>query len=314
MILIESSHWRLWNAPDTGVQWLAAQVKRKDEWYDVVPDCRPSSDSASPDDHSEPAAGQSAMAPLPAANFHMIPYSNRIRDGRFNFNGHDIQLESANTHAIHGALRKLPWRVTSSDTSSLVCEFDSRIEGPINWPWPILARIEQTVNGATLSSTISIRNLGNTSMPVGTGWHPYFVRNIGQSAATLTLPVKSVFPDETGDCLPDGAAVPLPAELDFRTPRVLDPDQRIDCCLAGLSGACHIHWQDAGIELVMAASDACRFLVLFNPDMPHFAVEPVTNANDAFNLASDGVDSGSCTLPAGEEFNVSMSIEARVHE
>lgn len=314
MNLIESSHWRLFCDPDTGVQWLAAQVKRKGEWHDVVPDCRPSSDSGNQTTSTESAPGQSASAPLPAANFHMIPYSNRIRDGRFTFNGEQIQLENGETHAIHGALRKLRWRTISVDTQSLACEFDSRTDSPINWPWPILARIEQKVSGNVLSSKITIRNLGDSDMPVGTGWHPYFVRNIGQSGPVLTLPVESIFPDEAGDCLPDGAPVALPAELDFRAPRPLDADQRIDCCLAGLSGACHIHWQDAGIELVMAASEACRFLVLFNPDMPHFAVEPVTNANDAFNLETSGIHAGSSTLKAGEEFTVSMNLEVRLHD
>ncbi|MFK8079707.1 MAG: hypothetical protein AB8B97_05430 [Granulosicoccus sp.] len=314
MILIESSHWRLWSDPATGVQWLAAQVRRGDVWHDVVPDCRPASNHAAAETTPEPAAGQSATAPLPAANFHMIPYSNRIRDGRFTFNSETVQLENGQTHSIHGALRKLPWQVIESDSGSLICEFDSRTDGPINWPWPMLARIEQRVSGATLTSDITIRNLGESDMPAGTGWHPYFVRNIGQSGPTLTLPVESVFPDEAGDCLPDGAAVPLFDALDFRRPRRLDPDQRIDCCLAGLSGACHIHWQQAGIELVMVASEACRFLVLFNPDMPHFAVEPVTNANDAFNLDAAGIDSGSRILPAGEDFTVSMSIEARLHD
>ncbi|MFK7996748.1 MAG: hypothetical protein AB8B87_21610 [Granulosicoccus sp.] len=313
MNLIESSHWRLWSDPAQGVHWLAAQVKHKDIWQDVVPDCRSASQLTESDNQSVPPAGQSATNPLVAANFHMIPYSNRIRDGRFSIGGEQIQLEEGQKHAIHGALRKLPWRMTRSDAQSMVCEFDSRVDGPINWPWPIAARIEQRVSGPLLSSDVSIRNLGESDMPVGTGWHPYFVRNIGQSAATLTLPVTSVFPDEVGDCLPDGPAVALPAELDFKEPRLLNPDQRIDCCLAGLSGACHIHWQEAGIELVMEASEACRFLVLFNPDMPHFAVEPVTNANDAFNLESAGIDSGTVTLAAGEELAVTMNLEVRLH-
>jgi len=302
MELIESSHWRLWSDPAEGVQWLAAQVKKGDIWHDIVPDCRVSS-----------ATTQPAPGALNAANFHMIPYSNRIRDGRFSFNGEHIELENGQTHAIHGALRKLPWRIVRSDIKSLICEFDSRIDGPINWPWPISARIAQHLDDATLSSHITIQNNGSTDMPVGTGWHPYFVRNVGKSGPTLTLPVNAVFNDTQGDCLPVGAAVELPAELDFRSPRLLDSDQRIDCCLAGLSAACHIHWQEVGIELVMTASEACQFLVLFNPDAPHFAVEPVTNANDAFNLADHGIDSGRHVLAPGEEFSVSMSLEARLY-
>ena len=308
MHLIESDHWRLWSDPAVGVQWMAGQVQRNGQWHDVVPDCR------APETKGIPAAGQSSEQPLAAANFHMIPYSNRVRDAQFAFNGQKITLEGAQKHAIHGALRKLPWKIIKAEKQSLTCEFDSREHRPVNWPWPLLARIEQQVAGATLSSRISITNLGTTDMPVGTGWHPYFVRNVGNAAPLLTLPVNAVFPDESGDCLPDGPAVDLPPELDFRKPRPLDPQQRIDCCLSGLSGSCHIHWQDAGIELIMSADEACRYLVLFNPDMPHFAVEPVSNANDAFNLAARGIDAGLTTIEPNEEFSVSMELQVRIKE
>lgn len=305
MIMLESSHWRLWCEPEVGVQWLGAQVKREDQWHHVVPDCRP--------DVTQPAAGQSAKAQLGAANFHMIPYSNRIRDGRFTFQGESVQLENAQNHAIHGALRKLPWQVRHADQHSLICGFDSRSQGAINWPWPVEALIEQRVLGQTLSSTITITNHGDSPMPAGTGWHPYFVRQIGGAMPTLTLPVDAVFPDASGDCLPDGPAEQLPAALDFRQARQLDPDQRIDCCLSGLSGTCHIHWQEAGIELLMRASEQCRYLVLFNPDMPHFALEPVTNANDAFNLASRDIESGIAIIDAGQSYSAQMELQLQLH-
>ncbi len=312
MQLIESSHWRLWCDKDVGVQWMAAQVNRNGQWVDVVPDCRAERpDAGSQADLAAP--GQSADAPLPAANFHMIPYSNRIRDGKFNHRGRPIALQDGAKHAIHGALRKQRWRIISAESDTLVCEFDSKADTAINWPWALKAQIAQSVKGDTLTSTITITNQGDTDMPVGTGWHPYFVRNIDGSMPTLTLPVTEVFPDESGDCLPDGAAIELPDALDFRKPRALDPDQRIDCCLAGLAGACHIHWQDAGIELVMSASEACQFLILFNPDKPHFAVEPVTNANDAFNLAEQGVSSGVAVISPGTSFSVTMHLQARLH-
>lgn len=317
-MFIESTHWRLWSNPDSGVQWLAAQVKHRDQWHDVIPDCRSGADIIRPDGQTGAAPGQSLEAPLVASNFYMIPYSNRIRDGRFSFQGNEYQLENAQRHAIHGALRKLPWQLVSVDENSLICEFDShshaQLHSAINWPWPIHARIEQTVIGDTLSSTISIRNKGESDMPVGTGWHPYFVRQVAESMPTLTLPVSGVFPDAEGDCLPDGAAIDLPPELDFRQSRLLDPAQRIDCCLAGLNGPCHIHWKEAGIELVMQSSEACRYLVLFNPDMPHFAVEPVSNANDAFNLSSQNIDSGTQTLAPEELFSVTMTLQARLHD
>ena len=200
MTLIESEQWRVWCDPHRGAQWTAAQIKRGDRWIDVMPDCRENSAGQNP-------AGQDDSAPLQAASFHMIPYSNRIRDGHFSFAGEEVQLDNADGHAIHGALRKLPWYTVTAEQDQLVCRFDTRTSDPINWPWPMEAEITSKVSASTLSSHIAITNHGSTAMPAGTGWHPYFVRQIEQSMPMLTLPVDGVFPDANGDCLPDGAAI-----------------------------------------------------------------------------------------------------------
>lgn len=303
MKILESEYWRLWSDPSIGVQWLAAEVKKNGSWHSVVPDCRQMTKGT-----ETPRPGQSISTPLAAANFHMIPYSNRIRDGRFTFNSHEYQLANAANHSIHGALRKLPWTITESSQSSLTCDLETSRHSEVNWPWPFRAQISQQIQGRILSSVLEIENQGSSSMPAGLGWHPYFVREIMGSQPTLTLPVNGVFPDAEGDCLPDGAAVALPDELDFTQPRPLDASQRIDCCLSGLEGTSVIDWQQAGIKLSLTASDNCRFLVLFNPDMPHFAVEPVSNANDAFNLYSQGIDSGTHILQPGEIMRAKLDI------
>ena len=101
MVLIESDTWRLWSDPSMGVQWMAAEVCRQGQWHAVMPECRPASANGV-------RVGQSEAAPLAAASFHMLPYSNRIRDAQFEFQGRKVQLDGAKSHAIHGALRKLP--------------------------------------------------------------------------------------------------------------------------------------------------------------------------------------------------------------
>lgn len=310
MIRIESDCWRLWCNPDNGVEWVAAEVQRDQQWLAVIPDCR----DEIPEESlvNGRAAGQAQDGPLTAASFHMLPYSNRIRNGRFDFQQQTIVLEQSDTHAIHGALRKLPWRIVASDSQSVCCAISSADHPGLNWPWAIDAQITHSISGDSLSSTIELTNRDSHDMPAGFGWHPYFVRQIKGATPVLTLPVSAVFPDASGDCLPDGAAIPLPESLDFRHARALDPDQRIDCCLAGLDGTCVIDWQEAGIRLNIKADDICRYLVLYNPDMPHFAVEPVTNANDAFNLASRGIESGMQVLTPGQTLRATMNLQVEV--
>ena len=304
MIVLESSRMRLWLSPERGVQWSALEARRGDGWLSLVPDCRAES--------PRPRAGQDESAPLPAASFHMIPYSNRVRDGRFEFAGAAHELPEPERHAIHGMVRKRPWRVVSEapgpDGGRALCAFESSEHERFGWPWPIGCTIAHELEGAELRATLSLTNRGDAPMPAGLGWHPYFAREVGGASPELELPVDSVFPDADGDCLPDGAPVALPDALDFRTPRALDPERHIDCCLAGLDGPVRIRWPDADVGLTMRADAACRYLVLFNPAAPHFAVEPVTNANDAFNLASRGVEAGVRTLAPGETLEASLRL------
>lgn len=249
-----------------------------------------------------------ANAPLSAASYHLIPYSNRIRDGRFTFENQHYQLENADKHSIHGALRNLPWRIVEQDAQRVVAEYDTTIDGDVNWPWPIKATITYALTANELVSQISLRNLGETNMPAGMGWHPYFCRIINGASPTLQMPVKSMYVDTNGDCLPVGEPVALSQELNFTEAKPLNPAQRIDHCFGGLNGTSTITWPDAGITLHMHASDNCTHAVLYNPDEPFFALEPVTNANDAFNLETQGIKAGVTSLAPGESMQAEMRL------
>lgn len=301
MHVLTSDDWCLWLDPTRGVGWCGLALRRDNTYLHLMPDCLD-------DTLAGPHSGL-----LDASSFVMLPYSNRIRDGHFHFDGRDYQLRDPEEHAMHGALRKLPWRVDKASNEHLQCSFDSHAHTEaghhaINWPWPIYAVCEHTLTGRTLRSTLSIRNLGDTAMPVGLGWHPYFLNRLHTAPVQLRLPVNAVFPDANGDCLPDGAAVSLPPPLDFRKERALDDEQRIDHCFAGLDGDIRLHWPDVDVSLTLSASEPCRFAVLYNPDAPYFAVEPVSNANDAFNLQNEGIDAGRLSLAPGDTLSASLQL------
>lgn len=297
VIELESSHWRLRLQPQQGLQTQFCQIRSNQSWHNLMPDCTTQDDTSG--------------TPLDASNFHMLPYSNRIRDGKFIHGGQVQQLADTENHAIHGALRSRPWRVIEQSANSVTAEYDTRQDGAVNWPWPMRACITYTLNNQELTSKMHLTNHGETSMPAGMGWHPYFCRTIAGAAPELTIAVSGMYPDTDGDCLPTGAAIALSKELDFSTARKLDPAQRIDHCLAGFASPATLAWPDAGIELQMIASDNCTHLVLFNPDQPYFAVEPVTNANDAFNLNANGIDAGVRMLNPEDTLTAEMQLVLR---
>ena len=291
VLAIESELWQVQLQPDMGMQTRVCRIQHDQQWLDIMPDCA------------------AADASLSASNFHMLPYSNRIRYGQFTHAGETVQLENAEQHAIHGALRKLPWRVSQHEKHCAAAEFDSRQYGKINWPWPIRATVSYTLHNDSLISDMTLTNCGDQSMPAGMGWHPYFCRRVAGASPQLTIAVSGVYPDTDGDCLPTGAPISVPTSLDFNQARELDPGQRIDHCFSGFHSPATIAWPEAGIALQMHASTACTHLVLFNPDAPYFALEPVTNANDGVNLVGKGIDAGVVIVPAGQTLSAQMTLK-----
>ena len=257
---------------------------------------------------------------LNASSFLMIPYSNRIEQGRFAFEGETYELNETtndpNGHAIHGDVRKRPWDVAERRGDFVRCaldssEFDYEDEEPVNWPWPFEAQVEYELRDNVFVSRLTLWNRGETDMPAGFGWHPYFRRCLTQvdEPVQLHFRVEGVYPDANGDRIPSGPPQPPAPNQDFRQERPLDPDNFLDICCTGYDGRGTITWPQSKLRLRFRCSDECSHLVLYNPDDPYFAVEPVTNANNGVNLLAQGEPtSGVATLAPGEKLTATFEM------
>ena len=245
----------------------------------------------------------------------MLPYSNRIRDGRFVYDGRENQLTGAKNHAIHGDVRARPWTIVEQTPSSLVLSFDSAEFPDFNWPWPVRATVGIRLSGDQVEQTLRLENLGETTMPAGFGWHPYYRRWLTRDGEPVVLGFTAprIHPDTDADGLPDGPPEPVPADLDFSTPRELGSG-RIDACFAGFNGRATIQWPESGVTLTYACSPNVTHLICFGPeDRPVLAIEPAANANDGVNrLAAGEADSGVIPLAAGGVLEASFTISATV--
>ena len=110
-----------------------------------------------------------------AAAFPLVPFSNRIRGGRFRFDGRDVALplnRPPERHAIHGQGWQAAWTPREVSTTTALLEFRTR---------PRLARAYRATQRFVLSSTnltveLALENESDAPMPAGLGWHPYFLR------------------------------------------------------------------------------------------------------------------------------------------
>jgi aldose 1-epimerase len=222
--------------------------------------------------------------PQEASSFPMVPFSNRIADARFDFLGQTHQLARnapPEPHAIHGDGWQNPWAVAEATRSRVVLDFAHRSAGT---PLDYRARQTLALDGRGLAVTVEIANAGPRPMPAGLGLHPYFIRSEG---VTLTARLDHVW-------LPGERKIPqqraaLTAGWDFARGLRLGPLD-LDHCFGGWDGAAQIRWPETDLTLAIAAEPLFGHLVVYvPPGQDFFCVEPVSHANDGFNLLDRGV-------------------------
>jgi len=246
-----------------------------------------------------------------AASFLLVPYSNRLRDGRFRFEGRSYELHHPKQDAIHGDVRDRPWQVTHCCDHGCTLSFDSRAFRDVHFPFPFVAEVSYRLEDGAFTNALRVVNVGATRMPAGLGFHPYFNRALGgaREEVLLELAVRGVYPGSPElPALPIGPPVALVPEQDFSKLRPLDVV--LDHCFAGWDGHAEIRWPESRVQVVMEASAQLRHVIVYSPeDEPFFAVEPVSHANDGFNLFASGQPgSGVVVLAAGESLEGSFSL------
>jgi aldose 1-epimerase len=237
-----------------------------------------------------------ARDPFRASSFALVPFSNRVADRRFAFQGQIYELPAnfpSEPHAIHGQGWEQAWTVVEMTTGRAVLDFAHRIAGT-----PLHYRARQTLalGDRGLDIALEVTNAGAGPMPAGLGVHPYFVRTPGVTLRTrldrVWLMDERKIPTER---------VSLPAKWDFsRAPRLAD--LAMDHCFGGWDGRAELHWPETGVTLEIEAEPLFDHLVIYiPPGQAIFCVEPVSHVNDGFNLAERGVaDTGVQVLAPGE--------------
>src|SRR5262249_52426168 len=113
------------------------------------------------------------------------------------------------------------------------------------------------------------------------------------------------------DCIPSAAPVPIPKHVDFRSARPLGDVALNDCVTGRIDRKpTRLVYPASRITVTLDIDPAFEQLVLYAPPgKPFFAVEPVTNANDGFNLFERGIrGSGVFVLAPGEERSATFTL------
>jgi aldose 1-epimerase len=247
-----------------------------------------------------PRAEAASLEARDMACFPLVPFSNRIEDGRFEFGGQTIHLPrnmGDHPHALHGQGWRGAWNAVSEAPGEAVIAYD---HAPDAWPWRYRAQQALTAAGDSLTLRLGVTNLADRPMPVGLGLHPYFLASEG---TTLTTGATHLW-ECTDEQIPI-RRVDLPPEFDFASGlKIADHD--LDHCFAGWSRKATIDWPGKPYRLHMeGASPSLRHFVLYTPSgQSFFCAEGVENMNNAHNWLSRGVETGLSILAPGESHEV----------
>jgi aldose 1-epimerase len=242
-----------------------------------------------------------ARDPLGLANFPLVPWSNRIRDGRFRFAGREVHLpphhgDAVNT--IHGQGWINAWDVVAASENDAMLVYD---HAPDHWPWAYRAEQRFTLADDGFTVLLSVENRSDDPMPAGLGQHPYYPN---QPDATFHARLDGWW--ET-----DAAIMPVrhhAVEPTEDWSPWLHSATTTDNVFSGWNGRAAMTWPSRGLRVTMTAGDAARYMVVYAPnDGSVMVVEPVTHPTDAFNEESTP---GIRVLAPGERMELEMRLTA----
>ncbi len=260
-------------APHAGGTIAAFRFQRGNQWLDLM---RPATKEALQD---EKADGTSC--------FPLVPYSNRIENGKFEYRDTPVNLQlnmAPYQHSMHGQGFQHPWQLIEHSQSSAAMVYE-HAGGGDGWPWIYRAEQRFELIDNVLIAQISLKNTGIEAMPAGLGFHPYFPKT---SDVRLSLGVSRVWQADNND-MPQ-TLIDIPDNWKFDSPRDLQGIV-LNHCFTDWNGKAFIDWQEHKLGLKISHHGLLKHMVIYVPDgQEFFCVEPVSHINNAINMVARGIE------------------------
>ena len=255
------------------------------------------------------------IAPPFGCGIVLLPWPNRVRDGRWTYAGQMMQLditEPARGNALHGLLRNTPYQLVERTDCSVT------LRAPVfpqnGYPFTLDTTVCYTLVSDGLRVMHTVGNVGTACAPVAVGAHPFLA--IGDvPTESLTLFVSADRHIDVDDRLnPVGATAVHGTAWDLREGRNVAA-LNLDDAWSGLTmtDGGSTHWLSApdGRAVSLWADKQFGYVQVFiTREFPRWgtavAIEPMTAPADAFNSGQ-----GLRWLGPGERWSASWAIRYR---
>jgi aldose 1-epimerase len=247
----------------------------------------------------------------------LMPWPNRIRDGRYTWDGTEQQLpltEPSQSNASHGLVRWVAWTVASHSSSAASLTY--RLMAQSGYPWTLDLSVTYALGDDGLHVTQGAVNRSASAAPYAQGAHPYLMVPGEVDTWDLLLPAATrSLSDERQ--LPVSREDVTGTEADFRAPRPLGAvalDHAFTDLVRDPAGLATTSLRDPasghGVELWV--DETQPWLMVYTADdrpapltRRSVAVEPMTAQADAFRSGEDVV-----RLEPGASFESAWGIRA----
>ncbi|HVJ83646.1 MAG TPA: aldose 1-epimerase, partial [Planctomycetia bacterium] len=203
----------------------------------------------------------------------LYPMPNRVRDGKFAFEGKTYAFKPNNgANFIHGLVHSAPWELLGrtmgrdSETAHLRLVFKPGTPWHDGFPFPHVLKLDIRVAEGSVRWTYTVDNsAGDRPVPFGFALHPYFPYQGAREKTLLTVPAETRM--EARDGLPSGKLLPVAGTpFDFRSPQPLS-GKFLDDVFFGLKpeAPAKVEFLEIKRRLVFAASADFGHLVVWTP-------------------------------------------------
>jgi len=215
------------------------------------------------------------------ACFPLVPWSNRITQGGFEYEGAFYPIHANRTeehYPIHGNGWLQSWQVAERADNRIKLALDSRGFDRSDFYYRSTETFLLLTDGLQIDLTVT--NMGQKTLPFGLGLHPYFVRN---KRTRLMFKAEGVWLSGA-DPIPTEYTTNFPSTWDYNTLSPLD-GPLIDNCFTGWNGKAVIDYPDRGISATMIMPDCNGYTLFYRPPgLDFFCLEPITHPIDAFHM------------------------------
>ncbi len=270
----------------------------------------------------------------------LLPFANRIRgklgpDGKTitatvagqavtlpaNWSGNNPGAEK---HAIHGLMRRSQFQdvvaKNGTEASTVFADLQAgNFDG--HWPSDTEVNVQTTLSHDAFDMIVTARNVGHKPLPMGIGWHPYFVLPSGdRSQVRLHLPSETrAVMNNYDDSFITGKRVPVKGTAyDFSAMRGQAlGNQYLDDNFSELNyrpdGSTVTEIVDPkakyGIRLI-TLSRHIESIQVYAPLQKNFvAIEPQFNLPDPYNRVWGGANTGMVLLRPGQSVSWHVRLE-----